>query len=91
MNESMTPWLQADSEPNLHDLPPADLNSSEPIGMEDDDNNETPLDADAIIAAAEQTEDIRIDSRSGIPTTGVNNAESGLTGTTATQFETVGI
>lgn len=87
MNESMISWQLADGEPNLHDLPP--IEHTEQITMDDDDNNGPPLDADAIIAAAEQSVDIPTERQSELPIEG-DNGDLGLD-STSTQFEMVGI
>ena len=89
MNESMISWPLEDGEPNLYDPPSVDLHSAEQIAMDDDDNNGPPLDADAIIAAAEQSEDMPIESQADEPIEG-DNGGMGLN-TTSTHFEIVGI
>lgn len=95
MNQSMTPWPPEDGEPNLDDFPPIEPSATEDDAMEDedddDDNNDPPLDADAIIAAAEQSGDLPLDSQQSIDENGNVEKEGTDDATAGQQFDMVGI
>jgi len=92
MSESMAEFSPISGEPSLRDLPPMDLPPEEHIPMDDDDDNiEPPLDADTIIAAAEQTEDLPIENRPELPTHDAINNDDVQLDTSVEPFQMIGI